>query len=93
LLILRELSPLAKCPRLLCRGNLRLPCLSEKLMGLSEITAFDLRLRSFDEVARQPVLRVQCGKLRLSLLILTGNLSQFLWELFKRHVLLAENAQ
>jgi hypothetical protein len=78
LLFYGELGPLKKLPRLLCSGDLCLLRLTEKLMGPVEVTNFDLRLGFLDKTARQWVLRVERGKLRLEPLVLIGDLSQLL---------------
>src|ERR1700682_4231158 len=57
------------------------------------LTSLDLRLGSLDKTARQWVLRIERGKLRLELLVLIGDLGQLLRQLLGGHIPLIEDAE
>src|SRR6202035_2266001 len=66
--------------------DLRLFRLTEKFVGLDEVTNLDLRFGLLDKTARQRDLRIERRKLFLKLLKLIGNLGELLLQLFKRHL-------
>ena len=67
--------------------------LSEELMGLYEITGLGLCSGFLDKTVRQRVLWVERSKLRLGLLILSGDLGKLLWQLLKRDIPLVEGPE